>query len=76
MTKTTADQTYKDRKKEVEVMLVKIGIALKKHAKGQAKKSKDWGYVGDLNNILWKLTDVNKFLRNEQKKLMSKREGE
>lgn len=66
MPKTTAEQEYQEKKKDVGIMLTKITLAFRAHAKKQSAQKAHWGFVGDLDHVLKTLAEVNRFLRNEQ----------
>ena len=57
-----ADQEYQAKKKEIKIVLAKIGLALNRHAARQARENKNWGYVGDIGHAFENLLEVNEFL--------------
>lgn len=67
-TQTTPDQEYRGKKKEVEILLTKIKLAIESHSKRQADHRDYWGYIGDLEHALKELGEVNKFLRGKEAK--------
>jgi len=58
-----SDGTYKERQKEVQKLLKSIASKLKKHSDTQKKDPKNWGYAGDLGNIVEILKEADSFLK-------------
>lgn len=56
----TAKQSYEAKQKRVRMEMKKLEAALIKHSIGFNSNSTNWGYVGDLNNLLESLIEANK----------------
>jgi hypothetical protein len=55
---------YKAKSQKVRGLLSDLDKALTKHDKRQATNPTDWGYVGDLGNVIEKLAEALRFLNS------------
>ena len=62
MEATDASKEFKDAVKECRKMIVMIEKGLDAKEKRQSKEPENWGYVGDIGNVLTMLNDIHGFL--------------
>ena len=58
-----ADKMYKDRRKEIDGMVKTLQSSLKKMDAKQKKEPTNYGYAGNLSNIIDNMKDMIQFLR-------------
>ena len=58
-----ADKMYKDRRKEIDGMVKTLQASLKKMDAKQKKEPTNYGYAGNLGNIIDDMKDMIQFLK-------------
>lgn len=59
----TAKETYKKRRKEIDVLMAEIKKALKRHDLKFKKNETNWGYVGSLGRTKQDLKETLEFIK-------------
>ena len=57
-----ADKMYKDRRKEIDVMVKTLQASFKKMDAKQKKDPKNWGYTGNLGKIADDMEEIIRFV--------------
>jgi len=58
----TADQEYKERRREVDRLMASVHKKLRSHGMDQERAPDDWGYAGDMGRVLGLLVEIDGFL--------------
>jgi hypothetical protein len=61
--KNLLQNDYQKSVKACVSLLEEITKKIKKHVLAQAKDSKNWGYVGDMQHVKENLEEINTFLK-------------
>lgn len=59
---STLHDTYTSRREEIEAHLCAIDLGLEKHQKRQEQDPRNWGYAGDLAEVLRLLGEAARML--------------
>ena len=56
-------EEYNEKQQQIRIQIIKIMDKIDKHQNNQTQDSKNWGYLGDLEFVNERLTEINRFLK-------------
>jgi hypothetical protein len=68
-----ADKAYEQVAGDVRKVLRDVDEKIRAHGHKQREDSKNWGYVGDLTEVLKRLAEIREFLTGEEPESHGKR---